>query len=241
MHTIILPDDNSLREQLESLAVIIQATRAIAMGPFVVGYHVEFDLANLAHHARRLGVKWPTIDNRKYGNRDVIDLHKIIADDECEHIISRSLVSACRVYGVDVPEDDVRGADVATLYAAGDWEGIKRHCQRDVERTLGLGRVLRALPERYIALDLETVADPRMVEFYGDVKLGNVKDPDKVAKALAEKRAAQADRAALDPWASVPVVWCFALDHDEDEVEASPSSAFDAFLSMAVSDSVNAR
>jgi hypothetical protein len=255
MHTIPIVHDASLREQLDALACILRATRALAIGPWLVGYHVGFDLANLAHHARRLGVAWPDLDTRKYNNRDIIDVHRIIADDECEHVISRSLVSACRVYGIDVPEDDVDGADIATLFEAEDWAGIKRHCQRDVQRVLALARWAHVLPARYCVLDIETVADLRMLRHLRPVVANKtLKDPEKIAADLAKKTADQTASMALDPWASVPVVWCFALDSD-DEVEVAESApelpglqaskadgvTFDAFMASAVNDSINAR
>lgn len=108
--------------------------------PFI-GFRVRtFDLPHLAHHARRLAHEFPRVDLRRYGNTEVIDLYDILCDDEVEHVISRSLKSTCRVYGVNVPEDDADGRDVAALWAANDLTAIAAHCCRDVERTVALAR-----------------------------------------------------------------------------------------------------
>jgi len=52
-----------------------------------------------------------------------------------------------------------------------------------------------------IALDIETMANPDAVALMPepDVKTGNLKDPDKIAAKIAEAKAEQAEKAALDP------------------------------------------
>jgi hypothetical protein len=235
-------NDDVLADAIRTVGVTIKATLALHPDARVIGYNVGFDRAHVEHHARRLNVTWPKLDTRKYDNKHILDLYQIVAGDDCEHVVSRSLVSVCRVYGVDVPEDDVSGADIATLYARGDWDGMRLHCQRDVERTVALARRLGVLPERYVALDIETVADPRMSGYLADPRApGNLKDPTKIAAAIEEKRAAQIEKMALDPFASVPVVLAWQMDGDVDTTEAHEPSAFDAFLGMVVNDSVNAR
>lgn len=208
-------------------------------GGKVIGYRIDFDLRYCEHHARRLRVNFPALSQKKYDNPHVIDLWRLIADDDCEHIVSRSLKSACRVYGLDTPEDDCDGADIPDLLARGDWAGITRHLTYDLMRTEALAKFLGVLPARYAVLDIETAADPRMAHLYDDVKLGNVKDPEKVAKAVAEKRAAQADKAALDPWAGIPI--CIGIKTDDTQASEADGVTFDGFVAQAITDSVEAR
>jgi len=150
--TIIRSDQHCI-EVLGDLDLRLSGATVDTLRRTVVGYRVRaFDWPVLVHHARRLAVEhWPTLDTRPYGNRDFLDLCDLLTQDDTERVVSRSLVNACRAYGVDVPEDDERGADVATLAAAGDWDAIAHHCARDVTRTVALGRRLGLLDTRRAA------------------------------------------------------------------------------------------
>lgn len=52
-----------------------------------------------------------------------------------------------------------------------------------------------------LAFDIETIPDPHAVAMMPapDVKTGNLKDPEKIAAKIAEAKAAQVEKAALDP------------------------------------------
>jgi len=80
-------------------------------------------------------------------SRHVIDLYEYVAFGDSygggDSVISRSLVSMCRVFGVNVPEDDVDGGRISELVSLGQWDAVAQHCRRDVERTRGLARALR--------------------------------------------------------------------------------------------------
>lgn len=113
----------------------------------ILGYNVRrFDWPHFTHHARRLSLDWPRLDLRRWNSFDVLDLYDLF-DDDTEHVISRSLKSACRVYGVALPDDDIDGKDVATLLAEGRVDDIVRHCTLDVQRVVALARRLRVIQE----------------------------------------------------------------------------------------------
>ena len=141
----VCTDDEGLRAAL--LAIHGLRVQGMNTRPFL-GYRVRtFDLPHLTHHARRLGLEWPRLDLRRYNSWDCVDLYDVLADDDCEHVISRSLKSACRIYGIDVPEDDIDGKDVAALLAEGNLEAVAAHCRRDVERVVRLARRCRLIAD----------------------------------------------------------------------------------------------
>ena len=58
-----------------------------------------------------------------------------------------------------------------------------------------------------IAFDIETIGNRSMVERMPeiDVKVGNLKDPAKIAEKIAEAKADQIDRMALSPLLRLPL------------------------------------
>lgn len=142
---LVCPDDETLRVALRDVARLLRP----AAGDLrtLVGFRARtFDWPHLTFHARRLDVlEWPRLDTRRYGNPDMLDLYDHLCDDETEHVISRALKSTCRVYGIDVPDEDIAGADVALRIAGGDWQSVVEHCVADVRRVVALGRRVRLL------------------------------------------------------------------------------------------------
>ena len=121
----------------------------------ICGYNCRaFDLPVLLARCRLLGVSYPYAwDNPKwlrYGT-DVVDLYELLTFGQGrydEHVISRSLTSMCRVFGIDIPDDDIGGAWVAQAIAEGQWQMVQDHCQRDVQRTMALAQRLRVADTR---------------------------------------------------------------------------------------------
>ena len=121
----------------------------------ICGYNCRaFDLPVLLARCRLLGVSYPYAwDNPKwlrYGT-DVVDLYELLTFGQGrydEHVISRGLTSMCRVFGIDIPDDDIGGAWVAQAIAEGQWQMVQDHCQRDVQRTMALAQRLRVADTR---------------------------------------------------------------------------------------------
>lgn len=118
----------------------------------ICGYNVKgFDLPVLRARCQLLGVPYPyTWDSEKWPlyATDVADLFARVSSRFQDYAISRSLTSMCRVFGVDVPQDDISGNWVAQAIAQGEWQMVQDHCQRDVERVMALAQRLRVVDLR---------------------------------------------------------------------------------------------
>jgi len=119
------------------------------------GYNIRaFDLPVIMARCRLLGVpypyRWDAPKWLRYGS-DVLDLFEVVtfgAAKYDDHVISRSLTSMCKVFGLDVAEDDLPGRLVAQAVREGKWDLIAEHCRRDVERVMLLGQKLRVADMR---------------------------------------------------------------------------------------------
>lgn len=82
------------------------------------------------------------------------------------------------------------------------------------------------------SFDIETIPDPAAQALMPEpeVKLGNTKDPEKIAAKVAEAKAAQAEKAALDPLTARVVCAGFS---GEDIRECVCAMAFDSEARMA--------
>ena len=80
-----------------------------------------------------------------------------------------------------------------------------------------------------VALDIETIGNPEAVAMMPDpdVKLGNTKDPAKIAEKLAEAKAAQSDKAAIDPLTARVATYA-VVDTDGNEYVESIAAINDA-------------
>jgi predicted PolB exonuclease-like 3'-5' exonuclease len=123
-----------------------------AKGRRLVGYYSRlFDLPVILQRSRLLGVSIPDWRNllAPYGRaRGHVDLFDELTFDNgrADGVIPRKLTTFCKQFGIDIPEDDSAGSDMAALVKAGDWEAIRQHCSRDVERTVALARRLGIVP-----------------------------------------------------------------------------------------------
>lgn len=143
-------DDDALRAGLVTLKRALRTPEGHSR--HILGFCVRrFDLPHLLHHYRRLDIVPPGFDLRRWGNIQVTDLYDLLCDDDCEHVLPRSLKSTCRVYGIDLADDDIDGRDVAALVAAGDeasLDAVRRHCALDVLRVVQLAAKVGVIPAR---------------------------------------------------------------------------------------------
>lgn len=119
----------------------------------LVGFNVRrFDLPVIIARSRLLQVPFPFHMGApkwlKYGS-SIIDLYELVTFGQGygeSHPISRGLLSMCRVHGVDIPEDDATGSEIAALVAAEDWVSVQQHVTRDLTRTKVLAERLGVVP-----------------------------------------------------------------------------------------------
>ena len=107
-----------------------------------------FDHRFINVRARLLGLKVPEfLDHLRY-NKRLIDLYEVATDGEnaghypAEKMMGRGMVSVASRFGIDLPEDDIKGADIALAVAEGRWDDIARHNVLDVLRTRELAKRL---------------------------------------------------------------------------------------------------
>jgi len=109
-----------------------------------------FDLPVLLSRAWLLGLTVPDtlrrLVEKRYDAR-MLDLYDVVTFGqgryENEPAIKRGLVSMCRVFGIDIPDDEEDGSQIAQMVAEGRWSDVEEHCRRDVERTRALAQRLK--------------------------------------------------------------------------------------------------
>jgi hypothetical protein len=98
----------------------------------IIGFnHLSYDLPVLLARSVLLGVKAPAISLDKY-RTPAVDLMLRLTWNGA--IAARSLKWFARRFGLPV-DDTISGADIAGLYAAGDWVGIQSHVLSDIRLT----------------------------------------------------------------------------------------------------------
>ena len=112
----------------------------LSRGMTLVGFNcLSFDLPVLLRRSLYLGVHAPHVSLNKYRPGRVVDLMQLLAYQGT--LTYRSLGFYCRRFGVTVP-DEVTGAEVALLVAAGEWRRVHDHVRADVAKTAQLaGRI----------------------------------------------------------------------------------------------------
>lgn len=119
----------------------------------IVGFGIRaFDVPMMIQRSRYLGVQAPEIDLGRYArNSIVIDLFDLLTfnDARATSVMRRSLKSFCRRFGIDV-SDDIDGAEIPRLVAAGDWDAVAAHCRADIHRIRQLALRIGAVSERWI-------------------------------------------------------------------------------------------
>ncbi len=112
----------------------------VSRGTTPVGFNcLSFDLPVLLRRSLYLGVHAPHVPLNKYRPGRVVDLMQLLAYQGT--LTYRSLGFYCRRFSITVP-DEVTGAEVAALVAAGAWRQVHDHVRADVAKTAQLaGRV----------------------------------------------------------------------------------------------------
>lgn len=101
----------------------------------VVGFNsLSFDMPVLMRRAQLLGMPYPELNLDRYRTPHIDVLERLSFHGK---LTLRSLKFYGRRFGLAVP-DDIKGADIAGLVAAGDWSAIEKHCAADVELTAAL-------------------------------------------------------------------------------------------------------
>lgn len=104
----------------------------------IIGFnHLSYDLPVLLARSLVLNVKPPAMSLDKYRSPHVDLMQRLTWNGAIQ---ARSLKWFARRFGLPV-DDTISGSDIAALYAAGDWAGIKSHVLSDI-------RLTRALAER---------------------------------------------------------------------------------------------
>ena len=140
-----VPDEASERHEI---AGFWQAARHRT----IVGFNVKgFDLRFLVQRSRYLGVPHPVLDFSKYGRTSSIeDLYLLLTFGDGTYdqgAMRRTLHAFCRRFGIPVT-DEIKGADVPALVAAGEWEKVVAHVTSDLELTVALAQRLGVIQGR---------------------------------------------------------------------------------------------
>lgn len=136
-------------EEAEEKHVLTQFWRE-AKHRTLVGFGIKgFDCRFLVRRSQLLGVPHPVLDFGKYSERGIIDLYLRLTFGDGHHdrgVMKRSLKSFARRFGIPV-NDEVSGADIPALVAAGKWTDVIAHCKSDVELTVALAQRLKVVRE----------------------------------------------------------------------------------------------
>lgn len=100
----------------------------------LVGFNVwHFDLPVLVRRSLYLGIPIPDLRLDSYRpDARVLDVAHVLSFGRRELI--KSLDFYCKRFGI-AHADDVKGADIAGLVAAGEWDKVTAHCYADVHST----------------------------------------------------------------------------------------------------------
>jgi hypothetical protein len=125
----------------------------------LVGFAIKgFDARYLIQRSRYLGIPYPWLDLGKYSRKGVIDLFLDLTFCDGTYDkgpMRRTLHAFCKRFGIPV-NDDIKGAEIPALVAAGQWEQVKAHCLSDVELTVQLAQRLGIIQE--IPMPVEAVS-----------------------------------------------------------------------------------
>jgi len=104
----------------------------------LMGYNaLDFDVPVLLRRSLYLGVHAPQVEVSRFRHPRVVDLLQILSMDG--KLTWRSLDwYCCRRFRLDVPEDEISGADIPGLVEAGEWVQVKDHVVADVKKTVAL-------------------------------------------------------------------------------------------------------
>jgi predicted PolB exonuclease-like 3'-5' exonuclease len=144
--TLIALDED---EEREALAYFFSkfAPAGEAHNLVLVGFCIKgFDIPVCLQRARLLGMEMPRLNLAKWSNPHIHDIQETINFDGMTKfgdsgVMPRRLKNYADLFGCPA-FDDCDGKDVAELLAAGDIDGVKKHCEADVYRTKFLAEML---------------------------------------------------------------------------------------------------
>ena len=113
----------------------------------IIGYNSRtFDMVVLATRARLLGIDWPILETRPFGNTDQIDIYEELTMHGLAEkgSLNRTLHTMAARHGIAI-NDDVRGHQIGALVAAGEWDKVRHHCANNVRLTVALAQRLGVL------------------------------------------------------------------------------------------------
>jgi hypothetical protein len=117
----------------------------------IFGFYARtFDAPVLMRRAQILQVPFPRWSLARYGKGDVLDLFDEVTFHEGHHasgVLSKSLDSYARIFGLPEVDDDGDGSDVWTWFKDGRLDLIAQHCRADLYREAHLGYRLGLWPE----------------------------------------------------------------------------------------------
>jgi len=113
----------------------------------LIGYNFAgFDAPTLMRRSLLLGVKAPGLYLSKYKHPSVVDVMKILSFDNLLTFRKQSFY--LKRFGLDVPKDDLTGADIALAVHEGRWDAIEHHVRCDVLGTRALAAHIGLIPKR---------------------------------------------------------------------------------------------
>jgi DNA polymerase III epsilon subunit-like protein len=188
-------------DELDALKTFAESSRiftaGLALPPVWAGFcNSTYDCPVMEARAILHGLPAFGMDIRKYGSKNVVDLHADLTfgGNDGTPVMSRSLKAMAKRLGIE-NTDGINGDEIAALVAAGQWDAVADHCRSDVATTAALYRLRHTRPA--IVFDLEAVAVENAADFKEFVKPdGRLTDPKKIEASIEEKLS----KAALDPW-----------------------------------------
>ena len=131
--------------------IALQAWWRMAADRPLCGFNCKrFDLPVLITRSWLLGVTfpfWMQAPDFLRRSRTVIDLYDYVTHGQSSYgsggVISRGLMSLCARFGIDIPADDISGSGIADAVRCGQWDAVRTHVLRDVQRTVALAQRLR--------------------------------------------------------------------------------------------------
>lgn len=125
--------------------VLVEFWELYQFGQVVCGFNIRpYDLAVIYRRSLYLQVKTKNIDRDRYRSTCVLDLFEVLNEGRKDKM--RSMNWYCKRMGLYVPQDDVDGADIAALVAAGEWDKARHHNYADLMKVRALAkRVVPAL------------------------------------------------------------------------------------------------
>jgi hypothetical protein len=137
------------KDEAEEVDMLMKFWRLIHKGHYrIVGFCSRtFDVPSLIQRSRLLDVPHPHLNLARYGRGDVLDVKDALSFDDIrrDYIMPQSLKAFAKRFGIP-HTDPTSGKDVASMVAAGDWEGVRAHNLSDVDITRELALRIGLMP-----------------------------------------------------------------------------------------------